>query len=376
MKLLLFEIERFVEKKVLPSMCSLLSIFKRKKPLLEKNKEMVVIRLWALGESILCLPMIKALKQANPDSRITVLCTKKNSDVFRGQDFIDAYKETSSSSIPFFILKNFRRFDLAIDTEPHFAISAILSFFCAKRSIGYDHGPRAKLYDVNVAYNDAQHAVCTICDLLKPLGINARPKELVRLRYSQDAARSLDAKLKAMGINPDKHPLIGMHAFTGPSATWRAWPKERFAQLIGRIKERYGCTFILTGSSSEEPGNLGIIGMLKDKGDVFCMLNLSQTELFCLVAKYDLMIANDTGPMHVAAAQGVPTIGLFGPNLPQRFGPFPLGRNLAFYHPSPGHPVINIHLNEMRKCDGECMRLISVDEVFEGARKMLERTAK
>lgn len=366
---MLFEIERFVEKKVLPPTCSLLSIFKRKKPLSGKNKEMLVIRLWALGESILCLPMIKALKQADPDSRITVLCTKKNSDVFRGQDFIDACKETSSSSIPLFILRNLWRFDVAIDTEPHFAISAILSFFCAKRSIGYDHGPRAKLYDVNVAYNDAQHAVYTICDLLKPLGINARPKELVRLKYGQGTAKALDAKLKAAGINPG--PLIGVHAFTGPSATWRAWPKERFAQLIDRIKERYGCTFILTGSSSEEPGNLEIINMLKDKRDVFCMSDLSQTELFCLVARYDLMVANDTGPMHVAAAQGVPTIGLFGPNLPQRFGPFPPERNLAFYHPSPGHPVINIHLNEIRKCDGECMRLISVDEVFEGAIKVL-----
>ncbi len=370
---MLFRIERFVEKKVLPSMCSLLSLVKRKKPLLEKNREILVIRLWALGESILCLPMIKALREANPDSRITVLCTKKNSDVFKGQDFIGDILETRSLSMPLFILKNFRRFDLAIDTEPHFAISAILCFFCARRSIGYNHGPRAKLYDVNVPYNDRQHVVYTICDLLKPLGISARPKELVKLKYGEDAARTLSSKLKTMGIKPDK-PIIGIHAFTGPTATWRAWPKERFAQLIGRIKEKYDCTIILTGSPSEEKGNLEIIGMLKNKENVFCVSGLAQTELFCLIGRYGLMIANDTGPMHVAAAQNVPTIGLFGPNLPQRFGPFPPEKNLAFYHPSPGHPVINIHLNEVRNCDGECMRLISVDEVFEGVQKLLGKS--
>ena len=95
--------------------------------------------------------------------------------------------------------------------------------------------------------------------------------------------------------------------------------------------------------------------------------------MFYLISQYDLMISNDTGPMHIAAAQGVPTIGLFGPNTPERFGPFPPEKNTALYHQTPGHPVINVHRNEFRPCDGACMRLITVDEVFEAADRVLGR---
>jgi heptosyltransferase-2 len=369
---LFYGIERFIEKKLLPFICIILGFFKSKRPLVQNPERIIVMRFWGLGETILTLPMLKALRGAKPRARITVLCTPRNADAFFGQPFVDELRIIWTPSLPLLILANFRKYDLAIDTEPHFAVSAILSFFVARRSIGFDYGSRARLYDVNVHYNDRQHVVHTFCDLLSPLGIGAKPKDLVSLKYGEDAEKAVDARLEAAHIMPGRL-LVGVHAFCGPTASWRAWPKERFTELIDRISAKYACTIILTGSGWESEKNREIIAVLKNSGNAYGVSNLAPKELFCLIRKYGLMISNDTGPLHVAAAQGVPTIGLFGPNTPERFGPFPPERHIAFYHQAAGHPVINVHLNEFRRCDGECMRLITVDEVFRGVGRLLKK---
>ncbi|MBU0591106.1 glycosyltransferase family 9 protein [Candidatus Micrarchaeota archaeon] len=374
---LFFVIERFVEKNLLPFGCSVLGIFKKKKSLLAENKRLLVIRLWALGEAILILPMLKTLKNTKPDSEITVLCTKKTSDVFYMQKFIDQTEIVSSLSSFKFILKNLWKYDLVIDTEPHFAISAIVAFFTGKRSIGYNHLSRAKLYDINVKYNAGQHAVFTICDLLKPLEIIAQPDSLVSLNYSTDAKSIVDARFAAVGIDPSnpRNLIIGMHAFCGPTASWRVWPKERFAKLADLIRKKYKNSIIIfTGSKSESAGIQDIISSMDSRERVFDFSDLPSSSLFYLISKYSLMVSNDTGPMHVAAAQGVPTIGFFGPNLPTRFGPFPPKKHIALHYPLNCTPCINVHLGEFRKCEnnGECMKGITVDDAIAAVDALLK----
>ncbi len=361
------QLERFIEKKILPFFCLLLLMFKKKKPLELPPKNILVVRFWGLGESILTLPMIRALKSALPDSKITVLCTKRNQSVFYKQPFINSSVVVWSFSAILFMLKNFHNYDLVIDSEPHFAISAIVAFFAGKRSIGFDFGPRSRLYDVNVHYNDSQHVVYTFCDMLAPLNIKfPQPKALIPLKYDDGAKNEVELRFEALKIpnSARRKTIIGMHAFCGSTAPYRAWPKERFAQLIDRIKEKYDCIIILSGYGSESLGNREIISMLKDPSMVYDFSNLPPQSFFYLVEQYDLMVSNDTGPMHVAAAQGVTTFGLFGPETPVRFGPFPPAKNRSFYHNFHNPPLINVHLGKVGKCDGECLRLITVDEVF------------
>ncbi|MBI5223456.1 glycosyltransferase family 9 protein [Candidatus Micrarchaeota archaeon] len=364
-------IDRFVEKNLLPFVCFVLGIFKTRQPpssstqIMKKSfKKILVIRFWAVGESILVLPTLKSLKNSFPDSELTLLCTPKNKDVFLNQIFIDRIESVTGGSLFFFMLKNLWKYDLCIDTEPHFAVSAITAFFCSKFSIGYSFGDRSRLYDLAISYNDKQHATLSIFDLISPLGISVWPSMLVSLKYSPSDVAAIDSKFSDLGISSDL-PIIGIHAFCGPTANNRAWPKENFAKLIDRIKEKRDCIVILTGFGKEAQGNLEIISMLKNKSNVFSIFGISQGSLFYLTSKYSLMISNDTGPMHVSAAMGTRTIGLFGPNTPVRFGPFPPQKHFALYkavHP----PSINVHLNQFDSypCDGECMRAITVDEVF------------
>lgn len=381
-----YNLQRWTEKNIFPSVCSFLANFKKIQLIDQNPKKILVIRLWALGEAILVLPLLKALKEAKPDTKITVLCTSKTKDVFYGQSFIDEVKVISGIKIPFLILSSYifksNKSDLVIDTEPHFNISSILSFFLGKISIGYKSDlNRSKLYDVKIEYNDKQHVVYTLCDLLKPLGISEnllRPKELIELKYADSDKTAVSEIFNYQDLK--QKPFIGIHAFCGPSATNRAWPLERFVELIDLIKEKYRCSIILTGFGAEKTGNEKIMSMLKNKSNVFSITNLSAKSFFYLVTNFDLMISNDTGPMHVAAAQKIKTIGLFGPNTPVRFGPFPPEKNMVFYKSDnlpdhkPKHPVINIHKGEIKNCDGACMRAITVDEVFDGVEKLLKQT--
>ncbi len=88
---------------------------------------------------------------------------------------------------------------------------------------------------------------------------------------------------------------------------------------------------------------------------------LDVKDLFALMPKLKLFIANDGGPMHIAAAQGVPTIGLFGTDSPFRYAPFNR-KSLAIYKNLPGHPCIKPYLKEFNSC-GKCLKAIKVEEV-------------
>jgi heptosyltransferase-2 len=132
---------------------------------------------------------------------------------------------------------------------------------------------------------------------------------------------------------------------------------------------------VLTGSKKEEGKIERIMAMARKKGvkRMVSAVDVPRSAVFYMISKYSLMVSNDTGPMHVSASLGVKTIGLFGPNMPVRFGPFPPEKNIAIYHKQECSPCINVHKSEFRKCPyhGKCMKAISVDEVFEAASKYL-----
>lgn len=89
-----------------------------------------------------------------------------------------------------------------------------------------------------------------------------------------------------------------------------------------------------------------------------------------LVAQCDLMISNDTWPMHIAAAMGTKTIGLFGPNLPERFAPYPAEKNISLYQ-GDGTAYINVHLGQFLPCSREIIDSITPEMVYTHAKEIL-----
>lgn len=362
---------RKIDRYIGNGLCCLLSVFNRKGNLKEPKK-ILVVQLWGIGETILTLPAIKALKNRFPEAKITVLSTKNVKDVFFKKFDVVAVK-LNPGSILKFILSNYRKYDLVVDFEEYLNISSIISFFAGKYRVGFNHGNRALLYSKKISYNDEQHVEKTLMDLVNILGAEYKAEKLIKLNYSKEDKIYVDNLLKKNNILK-KDLVVGIAAGTSESAKSRMWPKNRFAELSEGLIEKYNAKIVFVGGKKEAELVNEIQKLTKNKTINFSgKTNLKQ--LFYLIEKCNVFISNDTGPMHIAAAQGVKTIGLFGPNLPSRFSPYGKG-NIGIYKGAECSPCINVHKGEVPECKWKgkdyqkCMKKISVEDVLRAFEKI------
>jgi len=329
-----------------------------------------LIQLWGIGETILALPTIEALRQKFKKDNIDILVTDRNKEIFYKNKNINNIKilKLSPFSIKLFILKNWRKYDLVIDMEEYLNISSLLAFYLGKYRIGYSHGIRSSLYSKTVKYNDSQHVVYTFLDLLKPLGIRKHIEKLPPLNYSSNDKKKIDRLLKNYKINK-KSLLVGFGVGAAESAKSRMWPKDRFAELANHLIKKYHAKIILIGNKEEKKYIDSLQSLIVNKNNSYNFSGLVNVkEMFYLISLCKLFIGNDSGPMHVAAAQNVKTVGLFGCNLPVRFAPF--GKNnYSIYKKNNQKACINVHKGQVGECkfgkENACVKKIQVQDVLE-----------
>lgn len=348
----MIEFQRSIDRYVGGLLCLLFGIISKLLFFIKPKKKfdkVLIVRLWAMGEAILTLPMIHALRKKYPKAEITVLCRSRVKDVFYKNKDIDRLLLFEPNNI-ISLMKNIRKYDVAVDTEPFFKISALLSFFLAKRRMGFSHSIRSLLYTDKVEYNERQHEVFSFLDLSKKVSAWHKPKALIQLNYSEEDKKAVDSMLKKNKISKNDF-VAGITPGAAESARFRMWPAERFAMLADLLVKKHNAKIIFVGSRIDENISKNIQKLMKEKS-VNLAGRTSPRQLFYLVKKCSIFISNDTGPMHVAAAQGVKTIGIFGPNLPERFAPFGK-KNISIYKKVSCSPCINVHLGQVPK---ECMR--------------------
>ena len=348
----MIKLQKVVDRYIGFVLCHLFGIFVRNKPVSEHPQSIAIVKLWAVGESILVLPMLRLLRETYPDATIDVWCRTRNKDVFNLSG-VSVYTIESNSLT---LMQRFRRYDVVLDCEPFLNISALITWWMSKVSIGFSNQTRSRLYNVKVPYNDNQHVVLTYCDLLwfkfdipatlEPLAAGPLPSFMKNDRY------------------------IGFCVGSAESAHSRQWPTDKFAQLADLILDSYNVTILLVGAPDSVDLNNEVVK--RCKGNIMNIAGkTSLAELFMVVKQCELFISNDTGPMHIAAAQGVRTIGLFGPNTPVRFAPYGPG-NVSIYNPVLNKPCINVHLGEVPDCSTHNhMSKIQVNDVFSAVQKIL-----
>ena len=159
------------------------------------------------------------------------------------------------------------------------------------------------------------------------------------------------------------------------------WPFDRYAGLCDEVPARYNAKIIFVGSPDEAELINKIQDIMEKKNKAINSAgNITLNQLFYLISKCDLFIGNDAGPMHIASAQGIKTLGLFGPNLPTRFGPYGKG-NIGLYKGNNCEysPCINVHKGQVPDClypknsndYQKCMKNISVDDVLKEIEKLV-----
>ncbi len=353
-------------------LCTVGKAFTKEKPAPQEPATIGIIQLWGIGESILTLPTIKAIKNHFPKAHVTIIATGRNKEVFAGQPFIDALELLPLN--PLGILKFCRRdkqkFDIIFDMEEYLNISALVSFFTGTFRVGFSHGARSGLYHKKARYNDLQHCSETFADLARSIGVPVKIEGLIPLQYTNADKQKIDALLKGSQLHNDRLVLIAPSV--AESAKQRMWPLDRFASVADHLVEA-GKQVAFIGIPNEQPIIQQILAMMKQKA-VNLAGKTTLPETACLATQAILLIGNDSGPMHLSAAMGTKTIGLFGPNIPLRFRP--IGQhNAAIYKAlCPCSPCINVHKGQLGNClnnDPKCMKSITIEDVENEIKRLL-----
>jgi len=357
--------QRTIDDSLGLAFAKLFSLSARKRDLPKPIKKIALIKLSGIGDAILTLPLLNIAKEEG--FNVTVITAKETYPVFQDQPLIDDLilfdiKKMNPLKIMKFINETKKlQIDVAIDTSQTANFSAMLSRSISKSCIGFSNPKtksRNKLYDNAIQQDPNRHMVFNYMDLAAPLGITYDENEttLFKLAYSEEDVNKLD-NLKINGN------LIGIHPFS--VFPYRNWPKENWAKTIEHLLSSSDARIILLGSK-EEKENVDELCKLIDKKNHDRILNLAGElnikELFALMPRLRMFLAYDGGLMHIAAAQGVPTLGLFGTDTPKRYAPFN-AKSAYVYKDLPGHPCIKPYLKEFNPC-GKCFKAINVDEVI------------
>jgi ADP-heptose:LPS heptosyltransferase len=190
----------------------------------------------------------------------------------------------------------------------------------------------------------------------------------------RDFARRLLENLKLH----ERRPLVGIHPSGG--RTVKQWPVERWAEVAARLQRERGATVVVTGSEADRPLAAELTRGLPARALDFSG-RLDVRETLALLEQLDLFLSPDTGPMHMATTVGTPSVSVFGPSDPVRY--FSGGQGA----PGSRHVVVRRDLwcspcNLIRRppveCSGpaapDCLHLVTVDDVFAAAVRVLEDT--
>lgn len=274
----------------------------------------------ALGDIVQTLPVLTALRQRWPHSHIAWVINESFAKLLHGHPDLDQIipfpRRKGWSRLPA-LIRQIRGFDLAIDLQGLFR-SAALSYLAAPRRLGFRHS-REGAWLAYTDHLDTQvkqtPAVPANWSAALALGCSGPPPPA---RLGLTPAHTADAGALLDGL---PYPRIAIH----PGASWvtKRWPTSHFTALARMAQQRWGAGIVVVGGPGEEPIADAVATELPTS------LNLcGKTDLLRLAAvlrAVDVMLSNDSGPMHLAAAMGTRVVAPFTCTSTLRAGPYGTG---------------------------------------------------
>ena len=324
-------------------------------------KRILLIRFGSLGDVVLTTPAIRAVREAFPSAYIVMLVGDRSADIISANPHLDEViafrreiKRPSEIQRVAALLRE-RDLDISVDMQRKFRSSLLAYLSRAALRIGY-HRPGGVLCTVRIPDSENKHAIDRNLDLLKPLGITGADRE-PEMFLSHDDRDYADRTFRSRGLT-SKFPIVGIF----PGAGWRhkCWPAERFAAICDLAVEKHNAEVVIFGG----PGEADIVDSIAQgmrASPVLMKDRMTLRQLGAMIERCDLLLSNDTGPMHISVAVKTATIGLFGPGNHVKFRP--IGEKHALIRKDvPCSPCKQF----TNKCkDNVCMKLITVDEVWE-----------
>lgn len=327
-------------------------------------KRILIVKLSSIGDVVHSLPALSALRKRFPKSYIAWVVKKQIANIISGHPYLD---EVIIYEGPRKTAKKLRslKVDLAIDLQGLFR-SGFLTFISgAKTRLGFSRANSRELSRLFLNQKvtpgkDDRHVIDKNLSLLRPLGIEVKQKEFI-IPVSRESREYITNFLRKREIT-SSDILVALH----PGASWpsKLWPEEKWIELADRLIEELKVEVIFLWGPEEKSSIDRMVKMTKNRPIISCKTNLK--ELACLISKCRLFVGGETGPLHIACALNIPSVALIGPTDSVRNGPY-----------GEGHIIIEKDLpcrgcwkHQCKKLD--CMRSITVDEVYSAVGKQLK----
>lgn len=332
-----------------------------------------------IGDAVMCEPALRAVRGLFPEAEVTLLVKPTIAELLARHPAVDhtlVYEDRrkhAGLAGKWALAEELRRrrFDLAILFQNAFEAALIAFLAGIARRYGYatdgrgwlltdpiERGPRAV----------SKHQVQYYLDLLRPLGADGSAT-FPRLFLSEQEEREMAVKLAERGVGAGDL-VIGLN----PGSTYggaKRWLPDRFAESVQRVADdqhRLGqqARVVVVGAKGEEALARNIAERLRLPAVVLAG-QTTVRELMAVTKRCDLFLTNDTGPMHIAAAFGVPVVAVFGPTDHRTTSP--VGERYAIVRqPVDCAPCL------LRECpiDHRCMTRVTVDEVHAASMAQLQ----
>ncbi len=382
---------------------------------LSTTPRILLVRPDHLGDLLMTTPVLHALKQNAPGAHITMMVGPWSSEVVARHPDIDriltcpfpgfqraAQKALAPYILLFSVAKQLRRghFDLAINLRPDFWWGAALLYLARiPHRVGYALEPGKPFLTLALPFHSPEHATVSNLRLtsaaLQTLGYPPLDEPYTPERYplqftpTPDEHKWVTARLHNEGIDTlyvgaglapalvNPAPIVVIHP--GSGAAVKLWRTDGWSTCADALAKSLTIStpvrIMLTGSKNERPRFEEIARGMKSPPVLVTDATIGQ--LAALLARAQLVLSVDSGPLHLAVAQGTPTVQLFGPTDPRIFGPWGRGERhivLASTHRCPACPTIpcgRLDFPLQALVDHPCVRLITEQQVLAAADKLI-----
>ena len=345
----------------------------------KNNIQKIIVRgtNW-VGDAVMTVPALRQLRRLFPNAHITLATRAWAKGLFADVEYLDELLVHEGSGLRSVVKQvrewRKREFDLAVIFPNSLETALVASLARVPLRIGYATEGRQRLLSHPLElpeWRSSKHEVFYYLRLIAELEwlvnqeqtfLDTQPDASLEVSASrQSAARDL---LGAYGVDTERDRVVALCPGSINSRAKR-WPAERYAALGDKLSEQLGSKILLVGSAAEAEVSAAVAAQMNSTAiDLTGKTDLA--ELVALLSLVNLLVTNDTGPAHIAAALGRPTLVIFGPTNPLTTRPFsPYGEIIR--EPPDCAPCM------LRDCpiDHRCMTAISPQDVFERARAHL-----
>lgn len=338
--------------------------------LLQNAKRILVIRYRFIGDTILTVPFIRNLRQSCPDAVIDVLVGPQSGSVLENCPYVNElivfdttrfhkYDSGQGKAKNFwhyaFMLRK-RKYDCVFVLKRSLSSAFLALFTGTPLRIGYATEGRNFLLTHPVRWRKDIHEVESLFDILEAAGIPISDRELEAWISSQEShsVENIIGELKEPGMR------ILIHAAAAHPD--KMYPAESWLKILHGLNEKFSATFYFSGAERDVKLNDDLIAASGVRG-VNTAGRLSLRESMALYSKMQIAVCVDSGPAHLCAAVGTPTVAIFGPTDPVRWRPYG-SKHKAVFDRSIKCPACSEKKTLTRH---ECLSLLEPGKVVEAA---------